>query len=132
MNDGSTEPSYSINAVARRNGTVTQILVDKGTNVLEGQILAKLDKENLLTDLEAAIAAEKSAQQSFEIAEKLGKQNFASDLDLIQLRHKQAQAQVASITRQLDYTELRASKSGRLEQLIWRRDNLSRKIVLKI
>ena len=116
---GSTEPSYSINVVARRNGTVTQILVDEGTNVLEGQILAKLDKENLLTDLEAAIAAEKSAQQSFEIAEKLGKQNFASNLDLIQSEAalKQAQAQVASIRRQLDYTELRASKSGRLEQL---------------
>ena len=116
---GSTEPSYSIDIVARRNGFVTEIFANEGTDVSEGQILATLDKENLLSELEAAIAAEKSAKQSFEIAEKLGKQNFASNLDLIQSEAalKQTQAQVASIRRQLDYTELRAPKSGRLEML---------------
>ncbi len=116
---GATEPTFSIDVIARRNGLVTQILVNEGTDVSEGQILAILDKETLLTDLEAAIAAEKSAKQSFEIAEKLGKQNFASSLDLIQSEAalKQAQAQVASIRQQLDFTELRAPKSGKLEIL---------------
>ena len=77
---GTTEPTFTINVVARRNGSVNEILVDEGMNVMAGQILARLDKENLLADLEAAIAGEKSAQQSFDIAEKLGKQNFASNL----------------------------------------------------
>ena len=116
---GATEPTFSIDVIARRNGLVMEILVSEGMDVLEGQILATLDKENLITDLEAAIAAEKSAKQSFDIAEKLGKQNFASNLDLIQSEAslKQAQAQVASIRRQLDFTELRAPKSGKLETL---------------
>ena len=67
---GVTEPIYSINVIARRSGVVTDIFITEGMNVKKGQIIARLDRENLDIDLEAAISAEKSAQQSFDIAEK--------------------------------------------------------------
>merc|ERR1712224_911442 len=115
---GVTEPSYTISVIARRRGIVTDILVTEGMNVKKGQIIARLDRENLDVDLEAAISAEKSAQQSFDIAEKLGK-NYASNLELVQSEAalKQAKAQVAGIKQQIEYTELRAQKSGILEEL---------------
>ena len=115
---GVTEPSYTISVIARRSGIVTDILVTEGMNVKKGQIIARLDRENLDVDLEAAISAEKSAQQSFDIAEKLGK-NYASNLELVQSEAtlKQAKAQVAGIKQQIEYTELKAQKSGILEEL---------------
>ena len=115
---GVTEPIYTISVIARRSGIVTDILVTEGMNVKKGQIIATLDKENLDVDLEAAISAEKSAQQSFDIAEKLGK-NYASNLELVQSEAtlKQAKAQVAGIKQQIEYTELKAQKSGILEEL---------------
>ena len=115
---GVTEPIYSINVIARRSGVVTDIFITEGMNVKEGQIIARLDRENLDIDLEAAISAEKSAQQSFDIAEKLGK-NYASNLELVQSEAalKQAKARVAGIKQQIEYTELRAQKSGILEEL---------------
>ena len=115
---GVTEPIYSINVIARRSGVVTDIFITEGMNVKEGQIIARLDRENLDIDLEAAISAEKSAQQSFDIAEKLGK-NYASNLELVQSEAalKQAKAQVAGIKQQIEYTELRAQKPGILEEL---------------
>jgi len=115
---GVTEPIYSINIIARRSGIVTDILVTEGSKVEKGQIIASLDRENLAMDLEAAISAEKSAQQSFDIAEKLGK-NYASNLELVQSEAalKQAKAQVASIKQQIAHTEIKAQKSGILEEL---------------
>ena len=115
---GVTEPIYSINVIARRSGVVDDIFITEGMNVKKGQIIARLDRENLDIDLEAAISAEKSAQQSFDIAEKLGK-NYASNLELVQSEAalKQAKAQVAGIKQQIEYTELRAQKSGILEEL---------------
>ena len=115
---GVTEPIYTISLIARRSGIVTDILVTEGMNVKKGQIIATLDKENLDVDLEAAISAEKSAQQSFDIAEKLGK-NYASNLELVQSEAalKQAKAQVAGIKQQIEYTKLKAQKSGILEEL---------------
>ena len=115
---GVTEPIYTISVIARRSGIVTDILVTEGMNVKKGQIIATLDKENLDVDLEAAISAEKSAQQSFDIAEKLGK-NYASNLELVQSEAalKQAKAQVAGIKQQIEYTKLKAQKSGILEEL---------------
>ena len=115
---GVTEPMYSINVIARRSGVVDDIFITEGMNVKKGQIIARLDRENLDIDLEAAISAEKSAQQSFDIAEKLGK-NYASNLELVQSEAalKQAKAQVAGIKQQIEYTELRAQKPGILEEL---------------
>ena len=115
---GVTEPIYSINIIARRSGIVTDILVTEGSKVEKGQVIASLDRENLAMDLEAAISAEKSAQQSFDIAEKLGK-NYASNLELVQSEAalKQAIAQVASIKQQIAHTEIKAQKSGILEEL---------------
>ena len=115
---GVTEPIYTISVIARRSGIVTDILVTEGMNVKKGQIIARLDRENLDVDLEAAISAEKSAQQSFDIAEKLGK-NYASNLELVQSEAalKQAKAQVAGIKQQIEYTKLKAQKSGILEEL---------------
>ena len=116
---GVTAPNYSIDIIARRSGIVTEVFVTEGENVEEDQVLANLDQENLVMDLEAAISSEKSARQSFNIAEKLGKENFASNLDLVQSEAalKQARAQVAGIKRQLDYTKIRARKSGIMEEL---------------
>ncbi len=115
---GVTEPIFTISVIARRSGIVTDILVTEGMNVKKGQIIARLDRENLDVDLEAAISAEKSAQQSFDIAEKLGK-NYASNLELVQSEAalKQAKAQVAGIKQQIEYTKLKAQKSGILEEL---------------
>ena len=115
---GVTKPLYTLNVIARRSGIVTDILVTEGTKVEKGQILARLDRENLAMDLEAAISAEKSAQQSFDIAEKLGK-NYASNLELVQSEAalKQAKAQVASIKQEIARTEIKAQKSGILEEL---------------
>ena len=115
---GVTKPLYTLNVIARRSGIVTDILVTEGTKVEKGQILARLDRENLAMDLEAAISAEKSAQQSFDIAEKLGK-NYASNLELVQSEAalKQAKAQVASIKQEIERTEIKAQKSGILEEL---------------
>ena len=50
---GVTKPLYTLNVIARRSGIVTDILVTEGTKVEKGQILARLDRENLAMDLEA-------------------------------------------------------------------------------
>ncbi|MGO9086652.1 MAG: biotin/lipoyl-binding protein [Terriglobales bacterium] len=51
-----------VDVAAQRGGVVVQILAEPGTRVSKGQLLAKLDDRQLLSDLEAARAKTASTE----------------------------------------------------------------------
>ena len=62
---GVTRTEFEIDLFARRNAFVEEIMVDQGTWVQKGDLLIKLDKGTLSTDLEAAKAELTAAKAAF-------------------------------------------------------------------
>ena len=105
-------------------GPISQIYVAEGDVVEKGQVLASLDRELLESELRAAEASKRDlqAQASFTQREldrmnKLRQQNFASESRIDQMETERnsiraridgVSANIASLNRRLEKTELRA------------------------
>ena len=99
-------------------GKVTEVLIEEGMKVTNGQVVARLDDSNIKTSLDVAIAqlasakaalAEteaqlKDADQEFQRTSELAKQHIASqsDLDLAESNAKALEAHLAQ--QRLDVT----------------------------
>ncbi|WP_259754900.1 efflux RND transporter periplasmic adaptor subunit [Pseudomonas sp. GCEP-101] len=116
----------------RVGGKIVERRADVGDAVKAGQVLARLDPQDLRTQVEnarAAVAAEQArlrlAQVGFQRQEKLLPKGYTSrseyDRAQAELRAAQsslaaARAQLASANDQLSYTELKASADGVITQ----------------
>jgi RND family efflux transporter MFP subunit len=112
-------------------GKVTEVLIEEGMKVKEGQVLARLDDSNIKASLDVAAAQLASAQaalaeteaqlkdanQEFQRTTELSKQHIASqsDLDLAESNAKALQAHLAQ--QKLDVVVADRQVAGRQQQM---------------
>jgi membrane fusion protein, multidrug efflux system len=125
---GEVQPRFRADLSFRISGRVTERLVDVGTHVDVGQILARLDPTEQQADLDAAVATVTSTEAELRVAKAtfdrqshLISMGFTTRvaLDLAQERLQTAEssleaakAQLGTAKDALDYTELRAGAAG--------------------
>src|SRR6185369_7296983 len=65
---GKIEPLSKVDVKSKANGIIQQLLVDVGDTVEEGQVLAELDKEDLLAQVRGAKASLNAEQANLQAA----------------------------------------------------------------
>ena len=102
---GTIEPVTSVTVGTQVSGIVNKLYVDYNSVVKKGQVIAELDKTNLISELKTAQANLTSAQstlnyqaENFKRYATLYKKGLVSadDYENAQLTYKQAKEQVAS------------------------------------
>lgn len=107
---GSLEPVQTVELKAQVNGRLSRLLVDRGSRVASGQVLAEIEAEGVRGQAASARAAVASAEaalavatQRLESARRLQAAGAISDLDLksTEAAHQASTAQVAAAKAQL-------------------------------
>jgi membrane fusion protein (multidrug efflux system) len=100
--------------LARVQGEVVQLLVEEGDQVLQGQVLARLDGERLRLDMLAAKANLKKGRKEFDRYSDLAKRGLVSESMFDGLKYDVAALQATYELKKLnyDYSEIRAPISG--------------------
>jgi membrane fusion protein, multidrug efflux system len=113
---GSLAPAWQVSVKAQVPGTITRLVIDRGSRVKQGQLLATIDAEGIRGSAAGARAAVASAQagaavaqQRLESARALHQAGAISAIDLktAEANHEAAAAQVAAA---------QAQAAGALEQ----------------
>lgn len=96
---GTLNPLVTVNVGTEISGTILQLNKDYNSTVRKGEVLAKLDTENLETALESAQTDVKRAQSSLKDAEldldlqrQLAEKSMGTDYDLQKAKNKYDQA----------------------------------------
>jgi membrane fusion protein (multidrug efflux system) len=100
--------------LARVQGEVVQLLVEEGDQVLQGQVLARLDGERLRLDMLAAKANLNKTRKEFDRYSDLAKRGLVSESMFDGLKYDVAALQATYELKKLnyDYSEIRAPISG--------------------
>jgi RND family efflux transporter MFP subunit len=110
------ETEQQADILAKTDGLVTRLLVDEGSNVSKGQILAELEDADKRIALQQARLRADAATREFARAERSHRDQLISQQDFDRLRnaHDLALADVDSATLSLSYTKITAPFAGRI------------------
>jgi RND family efflux transporter MFP subunit len=113
---GNVEPTVMLPVAARSTARLEELKVDEGSIVKEGQLLARLEDEDLRSTLAAARVRAENARQVYKRNTQLldvsvvsRQEHERSEADL-----KAAQAEVNRIEAQLGFLTLRAPSAGKI------------------
>jgi multidrug efflux system membrane fusion protein len=111
---GRTQAKTLVSVVPQTSGTITEILVQKGQTVAEGDVLCRLDKGDREAAVAQAEAAVATAQTAVESNAELRKQGLAPANSGLQLEAslKQAQAALDNANTELARTDVKATIGG--------------------
>jgi RND family efflux transporter MFP subunit len=112
------EAEEEANVVAKVSGVVKEILVEEGSKVKAGQILATLDDEKLAVQLAQAEATLRKLENDFHRNEELFKRNLIS-AEVYQRAKAEYESQKAAYDLaklELDYASIRAPINGVVSQ----------------
>ena len=103
-----------IEVMARTQGMVERVIAEEGDLVKAGDILLRLEKEQLSLQHEQARVALEGAQATYERTSKLHARQLVSQEEMENARHQMQTAEVnlKEARLQLDYTDVRASLAG--------------------
>jgi membrane fusion protein (multidrug efflux system) len=112
--NGVLEAEYEVDLVARTDGPVVELNVEEGDAVHKSDVLARLDRQELLAQLEIARVALDEAGLAYERAQSLQEENLISPeaFDQAESAWETARAQHDGSRIQLGYTEIRAPFDG--------------------
>lgn len=114
---GRTQAKTMVSVVPQTSGTVTEVLVQKGQTVAEGDVLCRLDKgdrQAAVAQAEAAVATAKTALDSNVELRKKGLEPANSGLQL-EATLKQAQATLDNAVTELARTDVKATIAGSVQ-----------------
>ena len=108
------EAENEATVVAKVSGVVKKLLVEEGYKVKQGQILAKLDDEQLRHRKNQALANLNKLKNDFERHKELFQQNLVSadTFDKIKYEYESLKAAFDLANLELNYTSIRAPISG--------------------
>lgn len=114
---GFSEADRKVDLKAEVQGRITEILVKEGSAVKAGAIIAKIDPRDKVAKKMEAEANLSQKRLEYEAAKKLHAKDFKSDtgLALAKAEFNQAEAQLASVEREIDHTIIKAPFDGVLE-----------------
>ena len=104
--------------IARVEGEVRELLVEEGTEVSKGQILARLDGDMLRLELSESEARLRKLQRDYERNVDLQEKGLIStgDFDKIRYEMEALEASYNLAKLELDYTQIRAPIAGVVAQ----------------
>ena len=110
------EVEQQADVLAKTDGLVTRLLVDEGSNVARGQVLAELEDADKRIALQQARLRADAAKREFDRAQRSHDDQLISQQDFDRLRnaHELAQAEVESAALSLSYTKITAPFAGRI------------------
>ncbi|MCW8914683.1 MAG: efflux RND transporter periplasmic adaptor subunit [Magnetovibrio sp.] len=116
---GRTEAENAVSVRAETTGRVSEIVAVKGAVVEAGDVLVKLDPENLPAKLAEAKARLEQRKIAYESARKLSKGGYSSQLKLAESKAdlEAARAQVSGMQRDLNNATIIAPFSGVVDEL---------------
>lgn len=117
---GNVEPQSQVTVYSEVNGKVEKLAVDIGDNVTKGDLIAIIEKEKLILQVERLEAALESAEVNLENLEKdyerfknLLEQNVVSQqrFDSVKTAYESAQAQVKELKASLQLNKIQLADS---------------------
>lgn len=107
---------------ARTQGYITDVLVDEGQKVRDGQVLFRLETEALSQDAGAARANVNAAQVEVDKLQPLVEKNIISSVQLetAKARLEQARASLNSITATIGYSTIKSPINGNVGAINFR------------
>jgi len=116
QSNGTLEAENEVDVVARTNGPIDELRTEEGRVVSKGQLLARIEDDEIRAQVEIGRVSLQEARLNFERAERLYGIQLLSPEDYEQARSRfeTAQAQYHGNQLQLGYTEIRAPFSGHI------------------
>ena len=113
---GVVEPTVTMPIAPRSGGRITALLADEGAHVLRGQVLARIESQDLEHTVQEVTARERLARTQYERTRDLVAQHFVSPAELDRTRSELDAAQAALRRAQAlrDYNQLAAPAEGRV------------------
>lgn len=117
--EGQALPDRDTTIRAEASGEVAEVLVRKGADVVEGEVIARLGTKRADAELARAEEELNRVQRDFDNASKLVERGVATQDRLSQARASlvAVQAQVTTARAALEDTQILAPFSGRIEKL---------------
>jgi len=111
---GSVEPGVMLPIAPRVSGTLAALLVDEGSHVRKGQVLARLEDGDLKSTVDEQQARARYARENFARNEDLVRRGFVSpgELDRSRSDRDAAEAALQRALAQRDFTALLAPADG--------------------
>ena len=111
---GATEASSHVEARSRTSGTILAVMAKQGSEVKKGDILCEVDLGSWTTDMARADADRASAERDLNAAEKLLRQRYATESQVVSLRARMqaADATIASMKLEKDYKTILSPVDG--------------------
>ncbi|WP_170107670.1 efflux RND transporter periplasmic adaptor subunit [Photobacterium lipolyticum] len=115
---GRTEPDRKTTVAAEVLGQIIEVLAPRGSVVKKGDLIARIDKNDLPQQLDYAQARLKQREIEFDGAKKLSAKGFQGKARLAETEASltQARADLAKLKLMLYKTEIRAPQSGILNE----------------
>lgn len=115
---GRTEPDHSATVTAEVSGQVIEVLAVRGSVLKKGDLIARLDKNNLPLQLEYAEVRLQQRKVEFDGIKKLSTKGFQGNVKLAESASalKQAQAELGKLQQLLSKKDIRAPQSGILNE----------------
>ena len=115
---GRTAAKTLVSVVPQTQGTIEEVLVQKGQTVAAGDVLCRLDKGDREAAVAQAEAAVATAQTAYDANAELRKQGLAPANSGLQLEAalKQAQAALDNARTELARTDVKATISGVVQE----------------
>lgn len=110
------ETDQQADVLSKTDGLVTRMLVDEGSHVAKGQLLAELEDADKRIALQQVTLRAEAARREFERAQRSHQDSLISQQEFDRLRnlHDLAQADVQAAALNLSYTKILAPFSGRI------------------
>ncbi|QFT59227.1 Toluene efflux pump periplasmic linker protein TtgD precursor [Sulfitobacter sp. THAF37] len=117
--EGQAQPDRDTAIRAEASGDVAEVLVEKGSDVSQGDIIARLASDRVEADLNRALEEQSRAQREFDNASELLERGVGTQDRLSQAQATLASAKAAVTAAQeaLDSTNVVAPFDGRIETL---------------
>ncbi len=115
---GTFNPTREMRFSADVQGKALQVLVEKGQQIYEGQVLVRLDDQDLQRDLKLAQVNCQQAKRDLErfTALKAGEGITEQQLEQTRLKFRQAEIQIEKIRAKIDKMRIKAPISGVVTQ----------------
>jgi membrane fusion protein (multidrug efflux system) len=114
--NGTLEAENEVDIVARTSGPIVELAVEETDHVQSGQLLIRIDDTELRSQKEISRVDLNEATLAYDRVQKLAGEELISveEFEQAQARYESAQAQIAGIDIQLDYTRIVAPFGGQI------------------
>lgn len=112
--NGTLEAEAEVDIVARTAGPIVELVAEENMAVRKGQLLARIDQDQIRAQVEISKVARDEAQTAFDRAEALQRANLLSAEEYEQARSRLDSARAEAMGNEIlfGYTEIRAPFSG--------------------